>query len=158
MPVVSAGILLFRRRPSGREVFLVHPGGPYWAKKDLAAWSVPKGIVGLGEDELAAARREFHEETGFEATGPFDDLGAFRMPSGKTLRVWAAEGDFASEKLASNSFEMVWPPKSGRMQSFPEIDRGAWLRRSDALNSIVKGQQLIIERFFRRRTAPKSRP
>ena len=107
MPVRSAGILLYRGRGVGTEVFLVHPGGPYWAKKDDGAWSVPKGIVELNEDELAAACREFEEETGFKVAGKFRELGTFRQPSGKRLSVWALEGDCEPSQLVSNRFEMT---------------------------------------------------
>lgn len=148
MAVHSAGILLYRGHGPGREVFLVHPGGPFWARKEEGAWSVPKGIVDPKEDPLAAARREFKEETGFEVGGEFQDLGIFRQPSGKRLHVWALEGDCDPSKLASNTFEMAWPLKSGRMQSFPEIDRGAWMKRMEALAKIVRGQRPILERFF----------
>jgi predicted NUDIX family NTP pyrophosphohydrolase len=148
LPVHSAGILLYRGHGCGREVFLVHPGGPFWTKRDEGAWSVPKGLVDANEDLLAAARREFREETGFEVGGKFHDLGIFRQPSGKLLHIWAVEGDCDPSKLVSNSFEMVWPPKSGRMESFPEIDRGAWLQRVEALTKIVRGQRPILEKFY----------
>jgi predicted NUDIX family NTP pyrophosphohydrolase len=148
LPVYSAGILLYRGQGREREVFLVHPGSPFWTKKDEGAWSVPKGIVDPNEDPLAAARREFKEETGFQVDGEFRDLGIFRQPSNKRIHVWAVEGDCDPSKLVSNSFDMVWPPKSGRMQSFPEIDRGAWLRRMEALARIVRGQRPILEKFY----------
>src|SRR5213082_755315 len=129
MAAVSAGLLLYRRRGSRPEVFLVHPGGPYWAKKDDGAWSVPKGLVNPDEDELACARREFREETGFETDegGRERDLGIFPQPSGKRLHVWAIDGDCNPADLKSNLFEMEWPPKSGRTGRFPEVDRGGWL-------------------------------
>ncbi len=149
MPVTSAGLLLYRRRGIF-EVLLVHPGGPFWAKKDDGAWSVPKGLVENGEDEFAGARREFQEETGFVAGQHGHDLGVFRQPSGKRLHIFAVEGDCDPAKLESNLFEMVWPPKSGRLQQFPEVDRGAWFDRSSALVKILKGQQPIIERFYDR--------
>jgi predicted NUDIX family NTP pyrophosphohydrolase len=146
---VSAGILLYRRRSSGTEVFLVHPGGPYWARKDEGAWSVPKGLVDAGEDELAAARREFAEETGFDAPGaPAHALGSFRLPSGKRLQVWAIEGDCDPGDLRSNLFNMEWPPGSGRSGSFPEVDRGAWFDRAAALGKIAPGQRVVLERFY----------
>jgi len=146
MPVVSAGILL--HRGGRREVFLVHPGGPYWARKDEGAWSIPKGLVGEGEDELACARREFHEETGFAAPGPAQALGTFRLPSGKRLKVWAVEGDCAAAALKSNLFEMEWPPHSAKRARFPEADRGGWFDKETALVKIVKGQRPAIEAFF----------
>lgn len=150
MPQVSAGILLYRRVASGTQVFLVHPGGPYWARKDEGAWSVPKGLVDAAEDELAGARREFGEETGFEAgrMGAEQDLGSFRLPSGKRLHVWAIEGDCDPAALRSNLFEMEWPPQSGRTGQFPEVDRGAWFDRTEALRKIAPGQQPVLEKFF----------
>lgn len=150
MPLVSAGLLLYRRRGLRVEVFLVHPGGPYWAGKDVGAWSVPKGLVDPGEDELACARREFREETGLEAggVGRERDLGSFRQPSGKRLHVWAVEGDVSPAELASNSFEMEWPPKSGRRAQFPEVDRGDWFDEPQALLKIVRGQRPILEMLF----------
>ena len=150
MPALSAGLLLYRRRASGVEVFLVHPGGPYWARKDEGAWSVPKGLVDAGEEELACARREFKEETGFDVdgSGPEHDLGTFRLPSGKQLHVWAIEGDCNPAELSSNLFEMEWPPKSGRTGRFPEVDRGGWFNRPQALLKIVTGQRPVVERFY----------
>ncbi len=148
MPIRSAGILLHRLRKSRKEVFLVHPGGPYWSKKDLGAWSIPKGIIAPDEDPLAAARREFQEETGHIQRGSTTALGTFRQPSGKQLMVWAIEGDLDPEKLTSNSFAMVWPPKSGMLCQFPEADRGGWFTRGHALTHIVKGQRPILDAFF----------
>src|SRR5271163_4511431 len=112
MPKLSAGILLFRRRPTGVEVMLVHPGGPFWARKDAGAWSIPKGLVNEGEDWLAAAKREFQEETGMAIEGDFVELGAFKQPGGKTVVAFACEGDFDPASLASNTFSMEWPPHS----------------------------------------------
>jgi len=150
MPAVSAGVLLYRRRGTRTEVFLVHPGGPFWARKDEGAWSVPKGLVDPDEEELAGARREFTEETGFDAggTGTEHDLGSFRQPSGKRVHVWAIEGDCDPAQLESNLFEMEWPPKSGRTASFPEVDRGGWFERAAALLKIVSGQRPILEKFY----------
>ena len=149
MPVVSAGLLLYRRRAAVLEVFLVHPGGPFWARKDDRAWSVPKGVVDPGEDELSCARREFVEETGFQlAASAYHDLGTFRQPSGKRLHVWAVEGNCDATALKSNLFEMEWPPKSGRTAQFPEVDRGAWFERADALRKLAPGQVPMLERFF----------
>ena len=150
MPQRSAGILLFRRRGAHREVFLVHPGGPFWAKKDEGAWTLPKGLVGEDEEPLLAAKREFHEETGFEIDGAVIDLGTFRQPSGKILRIWAAEGDCDPAKLVSNSFDMVWPPKSGKSTRFPEVDRGAWFGEEEARTKILRGQLPVLEAFFTR--------
>jgi predicted NUDIX family NTP pyrophosphohydrolase len=149
MPAVSAGLLLHRRRGPDIEVFLVHPGGPYWARKDEGSWSVPKGLVNPNEDELVCARREFREETGFDApSGSELDLGVFRQRSGKRLHVWAVEGDCNPEDLCSNLFEMEWPPRSGRSERFPEADRGAWFDRASALSKIAAGQRAIVEKFF----------
>jgi predicted NUDIX family NTP pyrophosphohydrolase len=150
MPAVSAGVLLYRRRGTRTEVFLVHPGGPFWAKKDEGAWSVPKGLVDPDEEELACARREFTEETGFDAggNGTEHDLGSFRQPSGKRVRAWAIEGDCDPAQLKSNLFEMEWPPKSGRTATFPEVDRGGWFERAEALLKIVSGQRPILEKFY----------
>jgi predicted NUDIX family NTP pyrophosphohydrolase len=150
MAAVSAGILLYRRRDSGVEVFLVHPGGPYWAGKDEGTWSVPKGLVDEGEQELACARREFKEETGFDAPGAGRerDLGTFQLPSGKRLHVWALEGDCNPSELHSNLFEMEWPPKSGRKARFPEVDRGGWFDRTPALLKIAKGQRPVLEKLY----------
>lgn len=150
MPAISAGVLLYRRRGLGTEVFLVHPGGPFWAKKDEGAWSVPKGLVDRDENELECARREFTEETGFDAggNGAEHDLGSFRQPSGKRLHIWAIEGDCDPARLQSNLFDLEWPPKSGRTAKFPEVDRGGWFARTAALLKIVSGQRAILEKFY----------
>jgi predicted NUDIX family NTP pyrophosphohydrolase len=144
MAKLSAGILLFRRGPTGVEVLLVHPGGPLWAKKDAGAWSIPKGLVDEGEDRLLAAKREFLEETGMPVDGHFLDLGAHKQPSGKTIVAWAHEGDFDPALLKSNTFAIEWPPRSGRMAEFPEVDRAAWYSIDGALMKINKGQRPII--------------
>lgn len=143
-PKVSAGILLFRRRPSGVEVLLVHPGGPFWAKKDEGAWSVPKGLAHEGEDSLTAARREFAEETGASAEGPFLDLGVHRQASGKIVAAFACEGALDPAALKSNTFAMEWPPRSGRTAEFPEVDRAGWFSLEAAAVRIVKGQRPIL--------------
>jgi predicted NUDIX family NTP pyrophosphohydrolase len=150
MTPTSAGLLLYRRRSSRLEVFLVHPGGPYWAKKDDGAWSVPKGLVDTNEEEFACALREFKEETGFDPPlqGPARDLGTFRQPSGKRLHVWAVEGDCDPEAVTSNLFEMEWPPRSGRRAQFPEVDRGAWFDEAQAGLKIASGQRPILEKFY----------
>src|ERR1700677_2111286 len=144
MAKISAGILLFRRRPPDLEGMLVHPGGPFWAKKDLGAWSIPKGLADEGEDLLAAAKREFLEETGATVEGEFLDLGAHKQPGGKTIAAWACEGDFDPATLKSNTFSLEWPPRSGRMAEFPEVDRAAWYLIDDALVKISKGQKPIV--------------
>ncbi|HEX8411923.1 MAG TPA: NUDIX domain-containing protein [Thermoanaerobaculia bacterium] len=144
----SAGILLYRRQPE-LEVFLVHPGGPFWAKKDLGAWSIPKGEVGEGEEPLAAAIREFTEETGFTVDGDFRALVPLRQKSGKTIRAWAVEGDCDPALLHSNFFSMEWPPKSGKQQEFPEVDRGAWFGIDEARTRIIGGQAGFIDELLR---------
>jgi predicted NUDIX family NTP pyrophosphohydrolase len=144
MPKVSAGILLFRRRAGGVEMMLVHPGGPFWAKKDLGAWSIPKGLVDENENRLAAARREFLEETGMVVDGEFLDLGAHKQTGGKTVVAFACEGDFDPAALKSNTFSLEWPPRSGRSADFPEVDRAAWYSIDEAFTKISKGQKPII--------------
>ena len=133
---ISAGILPFRRR-GALEVLLAHPGGPYWAKKDAGAWTIPKGLVDPGEELLAAALREFTEETGFVAHEPFVPLSPVRQKSGKVVHAFACEGDFDPGKLVCNTFEIEWPPKSGKRKSFPEIDRVAWLGLDAAREKIL---------------------
>ena len=126
MPVRSAGILLFRRRP-GIEFFLIHPGGPCWRGKDEGAWSIPKGLVAQGEGPFAAARREFQEETGVALAGASaQSLGNFKLPSGNQLSVWAIEGDCDPDAIRSNSFELIWPPRSSTLRRFPEADKAGW--------------------------------
>jgi predicted NUDIX family NTP pyrophosphohydrolase len=141
----SAGILMFRRREAEPEFLLVHPGGPFWARKDDGAWSIPKGLFESGEDPLAAAQREFEEETGFRAEGPFLNLGHFKQPGGKTVWAWAVEGDCDLALFHSNLFSMEWPPKSGRVAQFPEADRAEWFVASAALRKVTRGQVPIIE-------------
>jgi predicted NUDIX family NTP pyrophosphohydrolase len=144
MAKISAGVLLFRRRPAGVEVMLVHPGGPFWAKKDLGAWSIPKGLADEGEDLLAAAKREFLEETGTAVEGEFLDLGAFRQPGGKTIVAWACEADFDPAALKSNTFSLEWPPRSGKTAEFPEVDKAAWYSIDEAVEKATKGQRPIV--------------
>ena len=136
----SAGILLHRGRHGALEVFLVHPGGPFWAKKDLGAWSLPKGEIEGSEDPLPTAIREFTEETGFSIDGEFRALNPLRQPGGKTILAWSVEGDCDPEQLRSNTFEMEWPPRSGKRQQFPEVDRGAWFPLEEARRRILAGQ------------------
>jgi len=136
----SAGLLMFRRRGEILEVFLVHPGGPLWAKKDLGAWSIPKGEYSNGEDALTTARREFEEETGIRPEGKLIPLTDITQRSGKLVKVWAFEGDCDPSKLHSNTFTMEWPKKSGMMQEFPEIDRGAWFPIDVAGTKLLAGQ------------------
>jgi predicted NUDIX family NTP pyrophosphohydrolase len=148
VPERSAGLLLFRRRDTGVEFFLVHPGGPFWAKKDDGAWSIPKGLYEDDEDPLIAARREFAEEVGSPIAGEFIALGEFRLPSGKRLSVWAVEGDLEADAIASNSFEMEWPPKSGRRAEFPEVDRAGWFAPDAARVKLNKGQVPMLDAFL----------
>lgn len=147
MPKQSAGLLLHRLRGGRPEVFLVHPGGPFWAKKDDAAWSIPKGEVASAEDPLAAAQREFTEETGFVATGPFVSLGTLRQSGGKTVHAFAAAGEFDPQQIVSNTFELEWPPKSGRKATFPEIDRAGWFPLEIAAQKIHRGQLELLARL-----------
>ena len=141
----SAGLMLYRRNPGGLEVFLVHPGGPYWARKDAGAWSIPKGECAEGEDFLLAARREFEEETGVSVDGAFHALPAVRQKAGKAVHAWALERDVALEGLASNNFSMEWPPRSGRMQVFPEVDRYGWFTLDQARAKINEGQRALLD-------------
>jgi predicted NUDIX family NTP pyrophosphohydrolase len=142
----SAGILLYRRTERGLEVFLVHPGGPFWARKDLGAWSIPKGEYADGENPLAAARREFQEETGFAIEGEFVELGTIRQAGGKVVAAWALEGDCDPARLTSNRFQMEWPPRSGYMKEFPEVDRGGWFTLPEAHDRILASQKPILDR------------
>jgi predicted NUDIX family NTP pyrophosphohydrolase len=144
----SAGLLLFRKRDRITQLLLGHPGGPYWSGKDLGAWSIPKGLIAPDEEPIAAARREFAEETGHHPVGELIPLGEARQPGGKLIHVWAVHGDWNPADLQSNTFEMEWPPRSGRPQSFPEIDRAAWFGVSDAQLKILKGQAVFIDRLF----------
>jgi len=143
----SAGLLLYRRAAGTIEVFLVHPGGPFWAKKDAGAWSIPKGEYGTQEDPLAAARREFQEETGFPVDGAFVALGEVKQPGGKIVSAWALEHDLDSTQIRSNTFELEWPPKSGKLREFPEVDRGAWFELQEAQGKILKGQLELLVRL-----------
>ncbi|HKC36131.1 MAG TPA: NUDIX domain-containing protein [Chitinophagaceae bacterium] len=145
MPKQSAGILLYRIRNKTLELFLVHPGGPFFAKKDHGAWSIPKGEFENDEEPLAAATREFKEETGMELSGEFIQLGSIKQKSGKIVYAWAVEGDIDPEKIKSNSFEIEWPPKSGKMKRFPEIDKAAWLNLNEAIVKINSGQLALIK-------------
>jgi predicted NUDIX family NTP pyrophosphohydrolase len=149
MPATSAGILMFRRTRGKLELLLVHPGGPYWARKDDGAWSIPKGIYDEDEDSLAAARREFEEETGSVPQGEFIALGRFKQPSGKTVDAWAVESDFDVSGLKSNVFSIEWPPRSGRRQDFPEADRAAWFEPADATRKMTKGQRPMVGALLR---------
>jgi predicted NUDIX family NTP pyrophosphohydrolase len=146
----SAGLLLFRRTQSGVEALLVHPGGPFWTKKDDGAWSIPKGEFLDDEDPLAAARREFREEMGVEAAGEFLPLEPIRQAGGKLVLAWALEADFDPAALKSNMFSMEWPPKSGRQQQFPEVDRAAWFDLDTARQKILKSQHPLLDQLAAR--------
>lgn len=144
----SAGLLLFRVVDGVVEVFLVHPGGPFFGKKDLGVWSIPKGELD-GEDAFAAARREFEEETGFRIAGDFIELPAVTQKGGKVVQAWAVEADVDASAIVSNTFEMEWPPKSGKMQGFPEVDRAEWFDVETAKKKINPGQVGLIESLLR---------
>jgi predicted NUDIX family NTP pyrophosphohydrolase len=148
MAKTSAGLLLYRRRAGALEVLLVHPGGPFWQKKQEGAWSIPKGEYTVGEDPLAVAQREFTEETGAVVAGPFAELGSIRQAGGKLVTAWAAEGDFDVTKLVSNTFEMEWPPRSKKTAAFPEVDEARWLRMEGARSFILKSQHPLLDRLL----------
>jgi predicted NUDIX family NTP pyrophosphohydrolase len=144
---ISAGILPYRFRARMLEVFLVHPGGPHWTRKDAGAWSIPKGEVEDGADELATARREFEEETGSAIHGDFVHLTPLKQPSGKLVHVWAVRGDIDASSVKSNTFSMEWPPRSGRHQEFPEVDRGEWFSVAAAKEKITAGQRAFLDQL-----------
>lgn len=141
----SAGLLLYRRSGTHLEVFLVHPGGPFWAKKDAGAWTIPKGQIAEGESALEAARREVLEETGFTPPGPFVELPTIRQKAGKEVAAWAAEFDCDPATLRSNLFSMEWPPRSGRMAEFPEVDRGQWFGLAEARGKLLPSQGPFLD-------------
>jgi len=145
----SAGIVLYRRTADGAvEVLLGHMGGPFWARKDAGAWTIQKGEVGPGEEPVAVARREFEEELGVAVpTGDLVDLGEVRQAGGKVVRAWAVEGDLDADDIVSNTFELEWPPRSGRFQAFPEIDRAAWMSVESARAAIIEAQRLLLDRL-----------
>jgi predicted NUDIX family NTP pyrophosphohydrolase len=146
----TAGILLFREAPRGLEVLLVHPGGPFWARKDDGAWSIPKGFIDDGEDPLEAAKREFREETGGSPDGEPIALEPLRQPSGKIVHAWAMRGEFDPSKLTSNTFSMEYPPGSGRQREFPEVDRAGWFSMEEAGRKILKGQAPLLDELRRK--------
>jgi predicted NUDIX family NTP pyrophosphohydrolase len=147
MAAQSAGILLYKRRAGRLAVLLVHPGGPFWHAKDLGAWSIPKGEPTAGEEPAATARREFAEELGSAPVGALQPLGKIRQRGGKQVEAFALEGDFDVDSLSGNSFEMEWPPRSGRRQSFPEVDRAEWFELPQARRKILVGQQPLLDRL-----------
>ena len=141
----SAGLLMYRLRNSTLEVFLVHPGGPYWARKDLGAWSIPKGELQEGEDHLDAAKREFQEVTGFLPKGNFIALAPIKQTGGKLVYGWAVRDDCDTKTIVSNTFSMEWPPRSGKRQEFPEVDRAEWFTMEVAKEKLLKGQVGFLE-------------
>ena len=147
MPKRSAGLLMYRGMGDELEVFLVHPGGPLWAKKDKGAWTIPKGEYEEDENPLAAARREFEEETGFHAAGEFVDLGWVKQKSGKIVTGWAFEGNCDPDMLISNTCEIEWPPRSGRRLEIPEVDRGSWFSLDEARKYIRAEQEKLLDRL-----------
>ena len=147
----SAGLVIYRRMQGAEspiEFFLVHPGGPYWTRKDDGAWSIPKGEIEMGENLLAAAKRETREETGFAVRGRFQRLPPVRQPSGKLVHPWAVEADVDPADLKPGTFEMEWPPRSGRLASFPEVDRAAWFGSKEAMVKILAGQRPILVKLM----------
>ena len=147
MAAKSAGILVYRRRADGLEVLLVHPGGPFWAKRDAGTWSIPKGEYLAGEEPADAARREFAEETGWTLAGSLVPLGDVRQASGKVITAFAAKGDFDPSTLRSNTFEVEWPPRSGRRATFPEVDRAGWFALAEAREKLIEGQRPLLDRL-----------
>lgn len=145
MAKTSAGLLMYRNAVRSLQVMLVHPGGPFWARKDEGAWSIPKGEFGESEPPLDAAIREFKEETGLTPHGPFIPLGSAKQPSGKVVTVWTFEGDWDPAMLRSNVFTLEWPPKSGTKREFPEVDRAAWFETWEARRKILPGQVTFID-------------
>jgi predicted NUDIX family NTP pyrophosphohydrolase len=143
----SAGILLHRRRAGRLEVLLVHPGGPFWARRDAGAWSIPKGEYGSGEDPRECARREFEEELGVPAPDTLAELGTVTQRGGKRVTAWAAEGDLDPDAIRSNTFTIEWPPRSGRMREFPEVDRAGWFSLDEAREKINPGQAGLLDRL-----------
>jgi predicted NUDIX family NTP pyrophosphohydrolase len=148
----SAGLMIFRRKEGRLEVLLVHPGGPFWAKKDAGAWSIPKGLVDEGEDELAAAQREVEEEIGTRIHGRSERLGEYKQRGGKIVIAWSVEADVNIDvaAIASNTFTLEWPPRSGTMKEFPEVDRAGWFSLAEANGKILEGQKAILSDFAAR--------
>ena len=148
LPKQAAGILLYRQSPRGLEVLLAHPGGPLWSRKDLGAWTIPKGQFGQEESALDAAKREFEEEMGRPADGGFVELGSIRQPSGKIVHAFTAESDFDVTQVKSNLFTLEWPPRSGRSGQYPEVDRAEWFSIDEARKRILKGQEPFLDRLL----------
>lgn len=145
----SAGVLLYRKNTAEKhEVLLAHPGGPFWANKDIGSWTIPKGEFEENDDALEAAIREFEEETGTKLSGDFFPLEPIKQKSGKVIYAWAIKGDLDAEKITSNLFEIEWPPRSGKLKEFPEIDRAAWFGIEEAKLKIIPGQLRFIEELL----------
>jgi predicted NUDIX family NTP pyrophosphohydrolase len=147
MPKQSAGLLIYRRRDTGIDVFLVHPGGPFWQNKDLGAWSIPKGEFTAGEDPLEVAKRELHEETGLTVEGPFVPLEPIRQRGGKIVHAWLVEADFEPGEVKSNTFTLEWPRGSGKMATFPEVDRADWFSLKTASEKILSSQRPLLDQL-----------
>jgi predicted NUDIX family NTP pyrophosphohydrolase len=160
MPKLSAGLLVFREGAAGIEVLLVHPGGPFWAKRDDGAWSIPKGEYGPGEDPFEVARREFLEELGVEPPDPAAaiHLGEVRQSNGKVVTAWALPGDVDVSLVRSNTFTMEWPPRSGRVQEFPEVDRAGWFDPVTARRKLIAAQAAFVDRLLARAGTPGAAP
>lgn len=154
MTRTSAGLLLYRWRDGALEVFLVHPGGPFWARKDDSAWSIPKGEFAPGEDPLVAARREFAEETGLAVDGEVRALAPIRQAGGKVVHAFALEGELDADAIRSNSFTIEWPPRSGRLREFPEVDRAGWFALAEARRKILKSQLGLLEQLAQLQSRP----
>jgi len=148
MQKTSAGILLYRRKDGELQFFLIHPGGPFFTNKDEGAWSIPKGELDEGEEPLAAAQREFQEETGYAVSGSFRALSPVKQKGGKTVLAWAVEGDCDADAIRSNNFAMEWPLHSGRMQEFPEVDRAGWFAGDEAKKKINSAQAALLEELL----------
>lgn len=157
MPVISAGLLLYRRSPSAIEVLLVHPGGPFWRRKDFGAWTIPKGTVGTDEGLLEAARREFAEETGVRIDAPAQPLGHIRLTSGKVIHAFAVEGTLDATQVRSNTFELEWPRGSGRRHTYPEVDRAGWFSLADARRRILPAQVPLLDALAQLLAAAEAR-
>lgn len=155
-PNVSAGLLLFRRTHGALEVFLAHPGGPFWKNRDAGAWTIPKGEVDEGEEPLATARRELEEETGLTPEGPFIELGTVRQKAGKTVHAWACEGDADPETVQSNVMRTEWPRGSGKWLTFPEVDRCAWFDPATAREKINPAQVELIDHLEAHLASPRT--
>jgi predicted NUDIX family NTP pyrophosphohydrolase len=148
MPRQSAGLLIYRSRSGGVEVFLVHPGGPFWQNKDLGAWSIPKGEFTGDDDPLQSAQREFQEETGMTASGPFIPLRPVKQRGGKIVCAWLCEGDFDADQVASNNFTMEWPRGSGKLKQFPEVDRAQWFTLEEAREKMLASQLPLLDQLI----------